>query len=165
MDAFKSLSAAATVADKKDQICGRAWITTQNLLSMQPGHYFNVCIKVVRMDTASHGLAAVVNLKLGNSIDDSPVSRQPQLTGEEIQMDCSARKQRMLPEQVYMIVGAKMVLDGEDIYMKLPPTTDSRPAFCCQRERMPLLEWLADSSRHILSYGWIIVACPLPTHF
>ena len=126
MDAFRSLSAAATVADKKDQVCGRAWVTTQNLLSMQPGHYFNVCIKVVRMDTASHGLAAVVNLKLGNSIDDSPVSRQPQLTGEEIQMDCSARKQRMLPEQVYMVVGAKMMLDGEDIYMKLPPTTDSR---------------------------------------
>ena len=126
MDAFKGLSAAATVADKKDQICGRAWIATQNLLSMQPGHYFNVCIKVVRMDTASHGLAAVVNLKLGNSIDDSPVSRQPQLTGEEIQMDCSARKQRMLPEQVYMVVGAKMMVDGEDIYMKLPPTTDSR---------------------------------------
>ena len=49
MDGFRGLSAAPTVADKRDQLCSRGWVTTQHLDALQDGETINVCIKVVHI--------------------------------------------------------------------------------------------------------------------
>ncbi|CAE7472939.1 Pol [Symbiodinium sp. CCMP2592] len=125
MDIFRCLSAAPTVADKLDQLCSRGYVITQQLHALHDGEKFNVCLKVVQMDTTHHGLAAVVNLKLPNTFAEGPLYRGPQLTNEEIQIDSSAVKFRLLPQQVYMVVGAKMQTMDDTTYLKLPAFTEA----------------------------------------
>ena len=65
-----------------------------------------------------------MNLKLPNTFDDGPTDRGPQLTGEEVPVDSSALKFRLLPEQVYMVVGAKIRTAVDATFLQLPDFTE-----------------------------------------
>ena len=81
----------------------------------------------------------VVNLKLGNSISDAIERRIPQATGETVQFDSAACKHTLVPNQVYMLVGAKMrYKDGGESLVRVPGTTESTVLSCFPQEPMRL---------------------------
>ena len=102
------------------------WVVTKELSSLKDGEPFNVCVLIRSLDTRHHGTMEVVNLKLGNSISDAIERRIPQATGETLQFDSTARKHTLVPNQVYMLVGAKMrYKDGGESLVRVPGTTES----------------------------------------
>ena len=126
MDGLRDMAAALTAADKRDQLCTRGWVVTKELSSLKDGEPFNVCVLIRSLDTRHHGTMEVVNLKLGNSISDAIERRIPQATGETIQFDSAACKHTLVPNQVYMLVGAKMrYKDGGESLVRVPGTTES----------------------------------------
>ncbi|CAE7621051.1 RTase [Symbiodinium sp. CCMP2592] len=123
MDAFRTLAAAASVSDKKDQLCSRGWIVTKDVESLRVGDPFNVCLRIEQQDTAHHGIAEIVNLKLGNGFGNSPPNRFPQCTGEKVHYDSSALRRRLpatvesagcilLPTRADEIVGIAEIFCG-----------------------------------------------------
>ncbi|CAE7853741.1 unnamed protein product, partial [Symbiodinium microadriaticum] len=102
------------------------WIVTNSIEDVGLDYAFNCAVRVKQMDTTHHGVVQIVDLRLSNGLEDPPDMTVPQITGEELRFDCTTFGKHVCKDEVYMLVGAKILLDLQrERCLRFPPTTEN----------------------------------------
>ena len=113
------------------------------------------------MHTTHHGIVKSVDLRLSNDMNHVPVCRRPITTAEEMPFDATSFGRKVRAGEVYMLVGAKVLLNLQrERSIRFPPITEKTASIL-----LPSKEDVIVSMMELFSGGfqpWTMASTMLP---
>ncbi|CAE7560132.1 unnamed protein product [Symbiodinium sp. CCMP2456] len=126
MDIFLGKNAGATLQKRMESLRNVGWIISKDIDDIQLDYAFTTVVQIKEMTTKKHGTVSMVDLRLSNDIENVPLDRRPVTTAEELPFDATAFGLPVKKGEVYMLCGAKILLNLQrERSIRFPPITES----------------------------------------
>ncbi|CAE7817828.1 unnamed protein product [Symbiodinium sp. CCMP2592] len=161
MDAFLGNAAGATLQERLESLRNLGWIVSREVEDIQLNYSFTTVVQVKELHTTHHGTVQMVDLRLSNDMENVPLCRQPVKTAEEMPFDATSFGRRLRVGEVYMLVGAKVLLNLQrERSMRFPPCSEKTASIL-----LPSKEDAIVSMMELFSGGfqpWTVASTMLP---